>query len=162
MLSKKKTWNNQRKDLRKWELTNYLKEYESVTSPTIALESLFTTLLVDAYEEREVATFDVLGAYLHARLSKDGNKERLLLNLAGDDVDIICEVSPEHSKHVVYENGKKVLYLLILRAIYGCIKSALWWHELYSTTFEKEGYIVNLYKKCVTNKKIKGAQCTTV
>ena len=44
----------------------YLKEYESVASPTVSLEALFTTLLVEVFEGREVATFGIPGAYLHA------------------------------------------------------------------------------------------------
>ena len=81
----------------------FLKEYESVTSPIVVLKFLFTTLLVDTYKEREVVTFDVPRAYLHAKLSKDSNKERLLLKLTGDFVDIICEVNPEHSENIIYE-----------------------------------------------------------
>ena len=42
----------------------YLKQDESVASSTAALESLFMTLLIDAYEGRDVATYDVPGAYL--------------------------------------------------------------------------------------------------
>ena len=49
----------------------FLKEGESVASPTIYIEGLFITILINAYEGREVATFDVLGAYLHADMTKD-------------------------------------------------------------------------------------------
>ena len=35
----------------------YLGKYEIVASPTVSLESLFTTLVIDAHEERDVATF---------------------------------------------------------------------------------------------------------
>ena len=43
----------------------YLKENESIASPTVSLEGLITTLIVDAYEQRDVGSFDVPGAYLH-------------------------------------------------------------------------------------------------
>ena len=36
-----------------------LKQDESVASPTAGLESLFVTLLIDAYEGRDVGTYDV-------------------------------------------------------------------------------------------------------
>ena len=42
-------------------------------------------------------------------------------------MDIMCNINPEHKKNVGYENGQKVLYMLVLRAIYGCIESALQW-----------------------------------
>ena len=34
-------------------------------------------------------------------------------------VNIMCEVNPEYKKYVVKVNGKEVLYVKILRAIYG-------------------------------------------
>ena len=51
----------------------YLKENESVASPTVSLEGLITSLIIDAYEGRDVSSFDVPGAYLHAKMpSEDG------------------------------------------------------------------------------------------
>ena len=78
------------------------------------------------------------------------------MKLEGEFADIICEVNPEHIPNVIYENGKKVLYMEILMAIYGCIESALRWYELYSQTLEKEGFVINRYDKCVANKIING------
>ena len=39
---------------------------EEAASPTTALESLLITLLIDAWEGRDVATADVVRAYLNA------------------------------------------------------------------------------------------------
>ena len=94
---------------------------------------------------------------LHAHLP-DG--KFVLLKIEGQFVDIMCEVNPEHAKNVIVENGKKMLYLEILRALYGCIESALRWYELYSETLSKEGFVINLYDKCVANKVINGEQYT--
>ena len=138
----------------------YLKQDESVASPTASLESLIMSLLIDTYEERDVATYDVPGACSHAKLLPRANDERVLMKLTGDFVDIMCKVNPEHTKNVTTENGKKVLYLEILRALYGCIESALRWYELYSETLSKEGFVINQYDKCVANKTINGKQCT--
>ena len=44
----------------------YLKGDESYASPTASLESIMTTLVIDAHEGRDVAIADVPGAYLHA------------------------------------------------------------------------------------------------
>ena len=76
----------------------YLKQDESMSSPTAALESLLVTLLIDAYEDRDVATYDVSGAYLHAKLLSRANNERVLMKLTGDFVNIMCKVNPEHAK----------------------------------------------------------------
>ena len=140
----------------------YLKQDESMSSPTASLESLLTTLLIDAYEERDVGTFDVPGAYLQASLAPRDDGERVLMKMVGEFVDIMCKVNPEHEKNIIYENGQKVLYMEILQAIYGCIESALRWYELYSETLEKEGFVINPYDRCVANKEIDGKQCTIV
>jgi hypothetical protein len=114
-------------------------------------------MIIDAQEGRAVQTFDVPGAYLHADMPKD---ERLLLKLTGEFVDVMCKVNPEYIPYVRSENGKKVLYLKILKAIYGMIESALLWYELCSTTLEKMGFEINPHDKCVANKIIEGTQCT--
>ena len=137
----------------------YLKENESVASPTVSLEGLITSLIIDAYEGRDVSSFDVPGAYLHAMLPNEDGK-RILSKIKGEFVDLMCEVNPDFKKYVIYKNGIKVLYLIILRALYGCIQSALLWYNLYSSTLVKEGFTINPYDKCVANKVINGKQCT--
>ena len=83
-----------------------------------SLEALFTNIVIHKYEVKDVETFGVPGAYLHAEISKD---KRVILKLKVDFVDILCIVSPDHEKNVVIEKGKDVLYLLVVRAICGCI-----------------------------------------
>ena len=87
----------------------------------------FTTLVIDAHEERDVATFDIPGAYLHAEMPAD---KEVILKLRGHFVDIMCDINVEYRQYVRYEQVKKVLYLKVLRAIYGCIESALQWYNL--------------------------------
>ena len=47
------------------------------------------------------------------------------MRLRDEFVDIMCDVNPEYKKYVKVIGGKKLLYLRVLRAIYGCIESAL-------------------------------------
>ena len=85
----------------------YLKEYESVASPTISLEGLLMHLVIRVYEKRNFISFDVPGAFLQAKFDDD---KMLLLKLRGDViVSTMCEVNPNYKKNVKYENGKKVL-----------------------------------------------------
>jgi hypothetical protein len=60
----------------------------------------------------------------------------------------------------VYKKGKKVLYLQLLKALYGCVKSALLWYELFTGTLQQMGFKLNDYDPCVANKEIDGKQCT--
>ena len=87
------------------------------------MDALFATLLIDASENRDVATFDVTGAFLQPEMPE--SEEKVLLKLKGVFVDIMCETNPEYADTVVFEKGVKVLYLLVLRSIYGCIQAAM-------------------------------------
>ena len=54
---------------------------EEAASPTTALESLLVTLLNDAWEEKDVATADVVRAYLNAYM-----EDFVVVKLVGDKV----------------------------------------------------------------------------
>ena len=114
----------------------FVKEDDSFASPTASLEAILTTLMIDVYEGRDVAVADVPGAYLHAEFPKD---KCVILKLNRDFVDIMCNVNPEYKDHVVYETSKrgcrvKCIYIRVLRALYGCLESALLWYDLYLST----------------------------
>ena len=84
----------------------------------------------------------------------------VLLKLRGNFVDIMCDVNSEHIKNVIYDNGKKVLYLQVLRAIYSCVDSALLWYELFAKTLVNHVLNINPHDCCVANKSIHGKQDT--
>ena len=81
-----------------------LKHGETISSPTVSLESIVRTLLIDANEGRDVAIFDVPGAYLQAEMPRE---KKLLMKFRNEFVDIMCEVNPEYEQYVIKENGKK-------------------------------------------------------
>ena len=128
---------------------------EETSSPTVSNDALMLSLMIDAMEGRDVATADVQGAYLHAKMT-----DFTLLRMEGDSVDIMCDVSAHYKEFVCHENGKKVLYLKLLKALYGCVQSALLWYDLFSNTLQDMGYELNPYDTCVANKEINGKQCT--
>ena len=124
---------------------------EEATSPTIALEALFALLLIDAHERGPLNTFDVPGECIHASLPDD---KAVHIKSEGEFVDIMCKVNPDYENFVRYEKGKDVLYVLILKAIYGMIYSALLLYDLFSTTLSDLGLKINPYEWCVSNKVI--------
>jgi hypothetical protein len=68
------------------------------------------------------------------------------------------QVNPKYEKFVVIENGKKVLYLQLLKAQYGCVQSELLWYDLFTNTLVQMGFKLNPYDLCVANSQIKGKQ----
>ena len=126
----------------------YLKEDESVASPTVSFEGLLATLVINAKENRKVNTFDVPGAFLQAPIPEG---KKVLLKLNGEFVDIMCRVNPEHLPNVRMEGRNKVLYMKVDRAIYGCIESALAWYNMFTEILEDMGFELNPYDCCVAN-----------
>jgi len=131
----------------------YLSPEVSVASPTVSLEDFLTTILIDAQEDRDVAIFDVPGDYLHAKFPDD---KAALMRLRDEFVDIMCDVNPEYEKYVKVIKGTKILYLRVLRAIYGCIESALLCYNLFSSILVQMGFTLNPYDKCVANRMVNG------
>jgi hypothetical protein len=112
---------------------------EETTSPTVSTDALMMSILIEAWEQRDVATADVAGAYLKAEF-----EDFVVLRIEGESVNIMCRVSEHYNKFVVYESGKKVLYLQLLKALYGCVKSALLWYELFMGTLQQMGFVLKM------------------
>ena len=134
----------------------FLKEGKSVASPMVFLESLIATLVIDAYKGRDVATFDVPGAYLHVEMPQS---KWILMRLRGDFMELMCQANPKYRPYVTNVNSKPILYLHVLQAIYGCIESALLWYELFGKKLQSLGFIINPYDRCIANKMFNGKQC---
>ena len=128
---------------------------EDAASLTIQLESLVMSLLVDAKEGRDVAISDVVGAYLLAEM-----KDHVAVKLAGKAVEVLCNANKKYNEFVTFEKGKKIIYLKLESALYGCIRSALLWYNKFVTKLSKDGFVLNRYDPCVANKQINGSQCT--
>ena len=93
---------------------------EDATSPTIQLKSLIMSLLIDAKEGRDVAISDVVGAYLLAEM-----KDHVMVKLTGVAVEVLRNVNEKYRSFATFEKGRKIIYLKLERALYGCIQSAL-------------------------------------
>ena len=79
----------------------------------------------------------------------------ILLNIGGELVKIMCEVNPRHKKNVCVKNGVKVIYLRIIKALYGCVGYVLLWYDLYPKTLKSQGFLINPYYRCIANSTIK-------
>jgi len=84
---------------------------EDSSSPTVAIESVFLTSVIDSKENHDVATIDVPGAFMQAdmedtvHMKLEGTMAELLINLA---LDVYKKFAYKH-------NGKTMLYVLLKR-----------------------------------------------
>jgi len=126
------------------------------SSPAVTLEAFIATLVIDAMEDRDIAITDVAGAFLKAEMP-----DYVLIRLHGSSLQAILRANrSKYEKYVTMENGKPVLYVRLLKAMYGTLKAALLWYELLSETLTKEGFVLNPYDPCVANKVVNGSQFT--
>ena len=67
---------------------------------------------------------------------------------------------PQTQENVRVENLVKVIYILLMKALYGCMESALMLYDLYSKTLKSQVLLINTYDSCIANSTIQDKQCT--
>ena len=67
--------------------------------------------------------------------------------------ELMVKNAPEvYRKYVVIEKGKMVLYVQLLKALYGCLCSAMILYRKLMDELESRAFILNPYDPCVMNK----------
>ena len=56
--------------------------------------------------------------------------------------------------------GKKVLYMRLLKSLYGIMQAALLWYRTFVKCLKDDGFKINKYDPCIANNIINGKQCT--
>ena len=110
-----------------------------------------TSCVINAVEERSIATCDIVGVYLHADMVARNKM-----------VDILVAVNVEKYARFMHTaaKGEYMLYLLLQKVIHGCLKSDRLFNEHLKKILRRMDFILNPYDDCVANKNIKGTQCT--
>ena len=104
---------------------------EDTASPTASIEAVFITGVIDAKEGRDTMSCDVPNAFVQVDMPdpKPG-QDRVVMKITGVLVDMMVQLDPDlYGPFVVYENGRKVLYVLVLKALYGMLISSLLWYQ---------------------------------
>ena len=90
--------------------------------------------------------------------------ELVHVRLTGEMVNMLLEIDEQmYSEYVVTERGKQVMYMELLKALYGTLRAArLFWQRLSKQLIDVWGFVPNKYDDCVVNKVINGSQMTVV
>jgi hypothetical protein len=122
------------------------------------------TGVIEAKEERDVMTCNIPNAFIQAYLTKkEPGEDRVVMKITGALVGMLVDINPEsYGPAIVFENRKKVLYLEVLKAIYGMLEAALLWYKTFRKDLEDNGFLFNPYNPWVANKKVQGLQQTIV
>ena len=133
---------------------------EDSTAPTVSTtEAVFLTAVIDAMEGRNVVVLDVPGAFMQAEID-----ELVHVRFTGAMVTLLLEIDHEMYKdYVVVEKGERVMYMELLKALYGTLRAArLFWQKLSKKLIDEWGFLPNKYDDCVVNKMVNGQQMTVV
>ena len=126
---------------------------QDTTSPTVATESVFITAVIDAHKGCNVVCFDIPGAFLHADVNKD-----ITMVLKGRLAELMVQVAPNlYRKYITVDRkGMAILYVKMQKALYGLLRSALLFYNKLVADLESDGFVLNPYDSCVTNKVMEG------
>jgi hypothetical protein len=104
---------------------------QDTTSLRVATELVFITTVIDAHKWRNVACYNIPGAFLHADIEKD------IMILKGCLAELMVQVAPNlYRKYItVNRKGMVILYVKMQKALNGLLRIALlfignWWLTL--------------------------------
>ncbi len=128
---------------------------QETTFPTVAMESVFITAVINVHEGRNVACFDILGAFLHADVNED-----ITMVLKGRLAELMVQEAPNlYRKYIMVDRkGTAILYVKMQKALYGLLRSALFFYKKLVSDLESDGSVLNPYDSCMANKVVDGKQ----
>ena len=136
---------------------------EDEASPTAASDYIIITGVIEAKQGRDVMINDVPNDFVKRPVPQDEGDEIIIMEIQVSMVDIICEISPGIYKPCVRfdkRSGEKILYVRILKALYGMIIASLLYYNTFRKDIESIVFEVNPYDACVANIMVNGKQHT--
>jgi hypothetical protein len=105
-------------------------------------------------------TIDAPNAFIQTDMEKiDGN--RVIMKIHGPLVEMLVSLSPElYSPFVTEEQSDPILYVELLKALYGTLQAALLFYKKLKKDLEGFGFVINPYDPCVANLTVNGKQHT--
>jgi hypothetical protein len=106
-------------------------------------------------------TADIPNAFVQMEIEKRPSGERIIMKIRGQLVDMLVDIAPQdYQDFVRMEGNQKVLYVEMLKALYGMLQSSLLYYKKFCKDLEEIGFKVNPYDPCVANRMINGKQHT--
>ncbi|CAJ1929599.1 unnamed protein product [Cylindrotheca closterium] len=134
---------------------------EDTASPTALQEAITTTCVIDAHKGRDIMSMDIPNAFIQTYMpeAKEG-EDCVYMKITGMMVQILIDMAPEYREYVVLENGNQVIYVRVLRAVYGMLQLSLLFYNQFQSDLEAKGFVFNPYDPCVANKVVDEKQHT--
>lgn len=106
-------------------------------------------------------TADIPNAFVQMEIDSKPGKERTIMKIRGQLVDMLVNIAPhEYQDFVRFKGTHKVIYVMMIKALYGMLQSLLLYYKKFRKDLEEIGFKINPYDPCVANRIIKGKQQT--
>ena len=103
---------------------------------------------------------DIPNAFVHTDIKSDGD-EKVIMKIRGPLVDMLVSLDPVlYKPFVIYKGNEKVLYVILLKTLYGTLQSALLFYKKLKLDLEGIGFKNNPNNPCDANRMIGGKQHT--
>ena len=90
---------------------------DEASAPTVAIDSVLLLCTIDAKEGLDVATVNIPGDFMHADMD-----ETVHVILEGTIAELLVIMYPKlYWKYIQTERGKPVLYIELLKVLYGTL-----------------------------------------
>ena len=124
---------------------------EDVSSPTVSTEAVMLTCVVDAEEDRDVATIDIPNAFIQTRVENE--EDMVTIRVRGILVDVLLGIAPEvYGPYVITgKKGNQSLILTCMNVIYGTMVASLLYYKKFCKSLIACGFKLNPYDPCVAN-----------
>ena len=133
---------------------------EEAAYPTVSVDLVLITGILDAKQKRDVMTLDMPNAFVQTDVPNDNN--HAIMKLRGRLVDIILEIDYNKHSPFVHETQKgKIIYMRVKKALYGMLLASIPYYQKFRSDVESIGHEVNPCDICVANKYIDKKQHTT-
>ena len=127
------------------------------SSPTVSLIAVLITCVIEAHENRETAMVDIPNAFVQT----DNKGETVIMKITGQLARFLVKTCPElYAKYVHYIKGIPTIYVELLKALYGMMRSSLLFYKKLVKDLTDIGFEVNPYDPCIANMMVDGKQLT--
>jgi hypothetical protein len=136
-------------------------EHNEAASHMAMTESHLITAVMDAKQGCNIMTADIPNAFVQTGIKKKPSGNRIVIKIRGQLVNMLVNIAfQDYQDFVPMEGNQKVLYIEMLKALYGMLQLSLLYYKKFPKDLEEIGFKINPYDPCVANRMINGKQHT--
>jgi hypothetical protein len=93
---------------------------------------------------------DVPNAFVQTSIEDKSKGERVIMKIRGPLVDMLLNLDEEkYLPFVLHEGNNKILFVVMQKALYGMLQSALLYYKKFKKDIEQIGLKIDPYDPCV-------------